>query len=359
MLNPDTLADLKARFAEVNRLMAQPEVATDPKQLAELGRELSDLRDIVTAIDVYEGLQQEQADLREMAQGDGELAEMAAMELEEVEPKLPDAEEHLRQLLIPKDPADAKDAIVEIRAGTGGDEAALFAGDLFKVYEKYAESHGWRIELMDATAGTQGGFKELIFTVRGAQAFGLLKFESGVHRVQRVPATESQGRIHTSAATVAVLPEAEDVDVEIHNNDLRIDFYRSSGPGGQSVNTTDSAVRITHIPTGVVVSIQDEKSQHKNKDKAMRVLRSRVYQMEREKAEAERAAARREMVGSGDRSAKIRTYNWPQGRVTDHRLEGDNKNHALQNILGGALDPIIEALRLEEQAERMREQAEG
>lgn len=359
MLNPNTLADLKARFAEVNRLMAQPEVATDPKQLAELGRELSDLREIVAAIDTYEGLQQEQTDLAEMAQGDGELAEMAGMELEEVEAKLPEAEETLRQLLIPKDPADAKDAIVEIRAGTGGDEAALFAGDLYRVYEKYAENHGWRIELMDATAGTQGGYKELILTVRGTQAFGLLKFESGVHRVQRVPATESQGRIHTSAATVAVLPEAEDVDIEIHNNDLRIDVYRSSGPGGQSVNTTDSAVRITHIPTGLVVSIQDEKSQHKNKDKALRVLRSRLYQMEREKAEAERAAARKEMVGSGDRSAKIRTYNWPQGRVTDHRLEGGNKNHALQNILGGNLDPIVEALRLEEQAERMREQAEG
>ncbi|MEM1041254.1 MAG: peptide chain release factor 1 [Bacteroidota bacterium] len=350
----ETLRDIKARHAEVERLMATPEVATDPTQLADLGREHSELTDLKAKIERVEALQQEADDLRELAGGDDpELAEMAALELEGIEAKLPKAEEALRLALIPKDPADAKDAILEIRAGTGGDEASLFTGDLLRLYTRFAEQRGWKIEMMDATEGAQGGFKEITLSVKGPEVFGTMKYESGVHRVQRVPATESQGRIHTSAATVAVLPEAEEVDVEIHANDLEIDVYRSSGPGGQSVNTTDSAVRITHKPTGLVVTCQDEKSQHKNKDKALRVLRSRLYQAKLDAINAERSEQRRALVGSGDRSEKIRTYNYPQSRVTDHRLTGDDKNHALQDVLNGDLDAIIAALRMAENAERL------
>lgn len=355
MLNLEPLQEIKRRYAEVNRLMAQPDVASDPERMAELGRESAELKEVVEAIGRYESLLQEREDLRELArqEDEPELAEMARSELESLEKKLPRVEEELKQKLIPKDPEDAKDAIIEIRAGTGGDEAALFAGDLFRLYTRFAESRGWRLEVIDSSPGAQGGFKEVIFGLKGRDAYGTMKYESGVHRVQRVPATESQGRVHTSAATVAVLPEAEEVDVEIHAHELKIDVYRSSGPGGQSVNTTDSAVRITHEPTGLVVTCQDEKSQHKNKDKALRVLRSRLYEMELEKKNAERADARRLMVGSGDRSAKIRTYNFPQGRVTDHRLSGDDKNYALQNVIGGDLAPIIGALRTAENAQRM------
>lgn len=354
MIDPTVLDEIIARHKEVYDLLMQPEVASDPKQLETLGRELSDLKETVDVIDSYRGMLNEQDDLKELIEmEEGEMAEMAQAELEELEVKIPKVEAQLEQLLIPKDPTDARDAIVEIRAGTGGDEAALFAGDLFTVYQRFADDQKWKVELMDISHGTAGGYKEVVFAVKGKDAFGQMKYESGVHRVQRVPATESQGRIHTSAATVAVLPEAEEVDVQIHPNDLEIDVYRSSGPGGQSVNTTDSAVRITHKPTGLVVTCQDEKSQHKNKDKALRVLRARLYQMEQDRLHAERADARKAMVGSGDRSAKIRTYNWPQGRVTDHRLDGDDKNHALQNVLGGGLEPIITALRLADNAERM------
>ncbi len=354
MIDPAVLEEIVARFKEVGSLLSQPEVASDPKQLEELGREYSDLKETVSVVTTYQDLLVESEELKEMAEKEvGEMAELAQAELEEVEVRIPKLELQLEQLLIPKDPEDARDAIVEIRAGTGGDEAALFAGDLYTIYERFAAEKGLKIEVMDTSLGTAGGFKEIIFAAKGKGAFGLLKYESGVHRVQRVPSTESQGRIHTSAATVAVLPEAQDVDVEIHANDLIIDVYRSSGPGGQSVNTTDSAVRITHKPTGLVVTCQDEKSQHKNKDKALRVLRSRLYQLERDRLHNERADARREMVGSGDRSAKIRTYNWPQGRVTDHRLEGEDKNHALQNVLSGSLEPILTALRLADNAERM------
>ncbi|MFQ5572460.1 MAG: peptide chain release factor 1, partial [Rhodothermales bacterium] len=274
-------------------------------------------------------------------------------ELEELEERLPTVEEELRMKLIPKDPQDAKDAIVEIRAGTGGDEAALFAGDLFRLYDRFAERMGWRFEVLDSSPGTVGGFKEVIFSVHGHDVFGRLKYENGVHRVQRVPETESSGRLHTSAASVAVLPEAEEVDVAVNPNDLKVDVYRSSGPGGQSVNTTDSAVRITHIPTGLVVTCQDEKSQHKNKDKAMRVLRSRLYEVEMAKHHAERDEVRRSAVGSGDRSQKIRTYNFPQDRVTDHRLQGDNKNHPLHKVVDGDLEALIRALRTAENAERL------
>ena len=355
MINLDALADIKNRFEEITRLMAQPEVATDPQQMKELGREHTSLKEVVKSIERYERMIAERDDLREMveAEEDGELADMARSELEELEAKLPKVEDNLRMELIPKDPEDTKDAIIEIRAGTGGDEAALFVGDLYRMYQKYAEGHGWRVEVIEASQGTQGGFKEIIASVQGPEAFGTMKFESGVHRVQRVPATESSGRLHTSAATVAVLPEAEDVDVDIKQNELKIDVFRSSGPGGQSVNTTDSAVRITHIPTGLVVTCQDEKSQHKNKDKAMRVLRSRLYEIEIERRQSERSEARRSMVGSGDRSAKIRTYNFPQDRVTDHRLEGDEKNHPLHKVIEGELDDIIGALRTAENVEKL------
>ncbi|TDI72807.1 MAG: peptide chain release factor 1 [Bacteroidetes bacterium] len=355
MIDSDVLAGIKSRFQEINQEMSKPEIAVDPKAMATLGREYASMKGVVEAIDVYQGMLAERDDLKELVaeKSDPEMVEMATMELDEINEKIPGLEEDLRLQLIPKNPEDARDAIVEIRAGTGGDEAALFAGDLYRIYSRFAELHGWKTELINGSEGTMGGYKEIIFGVHGTDAFGLMKYESGVHRVQRVPSTESSGRIHTSAASVAVLPEAEEVDVEIGPNDLKIDVFRSSGPGGQSVNTTDSAVRITHIPSGLVVTCQDEKSQHKNRDKAMRVLRSRLYEQELAKIESERSEARRSMVSTGDRSAKIRTYNWPQGRVTDHRLEGDDKNHALERILDGHLDEVINALRAAENAERL------
>ena len=360
MINPDALDALLARYQEVLTAMSQPDVASDPSQLASLGREMSGLEPAVKAARLWRELDEEVKGLREMVEAEeGEMAELAAMELGEVEERLAAAEKELEEELVPKDPEDARDAIVEIRSGTGGDEAALFAGDLFDMYQKVAADKGWKVEVMDTSEGTAGGFRDITFALKGKDVFGRMKYESGVHRVQRVPATESQGRIHTSAATVAVLPEAEEVDVEIRAQDVRIDVYRSSGPGGQSVNTTDSAVRLTHEPTGLVVSIQDEKSQIKNKEKAFRVLRSRLYQLELDRVHNERAAARKEMVGSGDRSGKIRTYNWPQGRVTDHRLEGDDKNHALQNVLDGDLDAIVRALALADREARMEEAANG
>jgi len=355
MIQTETLDSIRSRFAEITQLMSDPAVATDPKQMASLGREHTTLKEVVVQIDAYQGMIKEIGDLKELLEieSDADMVEMAQTELGDLEERLPSVEEELRFMLIPKDPEDAKDAIIEIRAGTGGDEAALFAGDLYRLYSRVAEKRGWKVDVMDSSSGTQGGFKEIVFSLSGPDAFGTMKYESGVHRVQRVPATESSGRIHTSAATVAVLPEAEEVDVDIHPNDLKIDVYRSSGPGGQSVNTTDSAVRITHIPTGVVVTCQDEKSQHKNKDKALRVLRSRLYEAELAKIQSERSEARRSQVSTGDRSAKIRTYNWPQGRVTDHRLEGDDKNHALERVLGGDLDEIIKALRTADNADRL------
>lgn len=355
MIKLETLQEIKDRFAEVNREMSRPEVATDPVKMRDLGRERGRLEELVGVIETYESALEERDGLKEMVgdESDPEIREMARNELAALEEKLPRIEEDLRMALIPRDPEDARDAILEIRAGTGGDEASLFAGDLFRLYSRYAEQRSWRVEVLDASEGTQGGFKEIVASVQGPDAYGTLKYESGVHRVQRVPATESSGRIHTSAATVAVLPEAEEVDVAINANELKIDVYRSSGPGGQSVNTTDSAVRITHIPTGLVVTCQDEKSQHKNKDKALRVLRSRLYEMEMERQQSERSEARRSMVGSGDRSAKIRTYNFPQDRLTDHRLEGDDKNYPLHSVIDGDLDVVIKALRMAENAERL------
>lgn len=355
MLNLETLHEIQRRYDEVTTEMTRPDVATDPQRMAVLGREHTTLSSVVRAIERYERMREELEQLASLVreEDDPDLIKMARGELEELENALPQVEEDLRMLLLPRDPEDSKDAIVEIRAGTGGDEAALFAGNLYRMYERFAEARGWKVEVMDSSGGAVGGFKEIIFGVHGPDAYGTLKYENGVHRVQRVPETESSGRIHTSAASVAVLPEAEEVDVAIHPNDLKIDVYRSSGPGGQSVNTTDSAVRITHLPTGLVVTCQDEKSQHKNKDKALRVLRSRLYERELEAHRAERDEARRSAVGTGDRSAKIRTYNFPQDRVTDHRLEGDDKNYPLRTVIDGGLDGVLRALRMADNAERL------
>ncbi len=347
MIRPDALQEIKDRFAEIDRLMAREDVATDPQRLRELGRERTTLEGVVQTIAAYERATSERDDLRALLAEEsvGELADMARAELETVEAALPAIEAELRLQMVPKAPEDARDAILEIRAGTGGDEAGLFAGDLYRMYQKFAEGQGWKVEIMHVSPGAKGGLREIVLSIRGEEAFGFMKFESGVHRVQRVPVTESSGRLHTSAATVAVLPEAEEIDVRLDPNEIKVDVYRSSGPGGQSVNTTDSAVRLTHIPTGLVVTCQDEKSQHKNKDKALRVLRSRLYEQEMEKRRAERSEVRRSMVGSGDRSAKIRTYNFPQDRVTDHRLEGNDKNHPLHKVMSGALEEIITALQ--------------
>lgn len=355
MLNLEALQEIKRRFQEVTDLMSRPEVATDPHRMTELSKERSELVDVVDLINTYESALAEREELQVLVEEeqDPDFVEMAREELEGVKERLPKIERELRMALIPKDEEDENDAILEIRAGTGGDEAALFAGDLYRLYYRYAEKQGWKVELLDASEGSQGGFKEVVLSIQGKGAYGILKYESGVHRVQRVPETESSGRIHTSAASVTVLPEAEEVDVDIKQHELKIDVYRSSGPGGQSVNTTDSAVRITHIPTGLVVSCQDEKSQHKNKDKAMRVLRSRLYEQALEERRAERDEVRRSAIGSGDRSAKIRTYNFPQDRVTDHRLEGDDKNYPLGDVIDGNLDDIIRALRMAETAERL------
>jgi len=355
MIKPEVLQGITSRYRDVTAEMSRPEVAVDSERMAKLGREHASLREVVKLIEEYLRLVKERADLEELAETeeDAELRSIAEAELEQLDERLPDLESDLRYELIPRDPEDSKNVIVEIRAGTGGDEAALFAGDLFRLYRRYAEIRGWETELISSSHGSQGGFKEIVFSIHGPDAFGTMKYESGVHRVQRVPATESSGRIHTSAASVAVLPEAEEVDLQISPNELKIDVYRSSGPGGQSVNTTDSAVRITHIPSGLVVTCQDEKSQHKNRDKAMRVLRSRLYDLELERRESERSEARRSMVSTGDRSAKIRTYNWPQGRVTDHRLEGDQKNYVLDRIVDGELDELIKALRTADHAEKL------
>ena len=330
--------------------MARPDLPAE--RFVQLSKDYAEINAVAEAAKAVRLLREEEASLRAIP-ADDEMRELADMELAEIAEKLPAAERALQLMLLPKDAADERSAILEIRAGTGGDEAALFAGDLFRMYQRYAETQGWRVELMSASASDVGGFKEVIANLTGAGVFARLKFESGVHRVQRVPTTETQGRIHTSAATVAVLPEAEEVDVQIDEaRDLRIDVFRSSGPGGQSVNTTDSAVRITHLPSGLVVIQQDEKSQHKNKAKAMKVLRSRLYEAEREKLASARSADRKSMVGSGDRSERIRTYNFPQSRVTDHRI--NLTTHRLDEILAGpGLEELVGALIAEDQAERL------
>lgn len=348
------IAQIEARRDELQALMARGDLPSD--QFVQLSKDYAEIEPVAQAAGEVRRLRAELEVLKGMADdegGEAELRAMAVEEADEIRAKLPEAERTLALKLLPRDAADERSAMLEIRAGTGGDEAALFAGDLFRMYQRYAEDRGWRVELISASPADMGGYKEVVAGVTGAGVFARLKFESGVHRVQRVPVTESGGRIHTSAATVAVLPEAEEVDVQIDEaKDLRIDVYRSSGPGGQSVNTTDSAVRITHLPTGLVVIQQDEKSQHKNKAKALKVLRTRLYEMERERLASARAGARRSMVGSGDRSERIRTYNFPQGRVTDHRI--NLTIHRLSEILEGpGLDELIGALIAEDEAERL------
>ncbi len=350
----DKIRIIKQRFDEVSDLIIQPDIVTDQKRYVKINKEYKDLKTIVDKGDEYLEAYNNLEEAKEIiADGsDAEMVEMAKMQLEEAEELLPKLEEELKILMVPKDPEDAKNVIVEIRAGTGGDEASIFAGDLYRMYTKYASSKGWKTEIEDLSEGTSGGFKEIIFSVTGNDIYGKLKFESGVHRVQRVPQTETQGRVHTSAATVMVLPEAEEFDVDVKMSDVRIDYFCSSGPGGQSVNTTYSAVRLTHIPTGIVAQCQDQKSQHKNKDKAFKVLRSRIYEMELQKKLDADAAKRNSLVSSGDRSAKIRTYNYAQGRVTDHRI--GLTLYDLSNIINGDIDKIIEALELAENTEKLK-----
>lgn len=354
----DKLQLVRQRFDEVNDLIIQPDVIADQKRYIELNREYKDLKVIVDKAIQYQSLLDNlsEAELLLKDNSDAEMVEMAKMQLEEAQLALPTVEEEIKMLLIPKDPEDAKNVVVEIRAGTGGDEASIFAGDLYRMYTKYCQDKGWSTSLVDASEGTAGGFKEIIFEVNGEEIYGTLKYESGVHRVQRVPQTETQGRVHTSAATVMVLPEAEEFDVEINMNDVRVDYFCSSGPGGQSVNTTYSAVRLTHEPTGIVAQCQDQKSQHKNKDKALKVLRSRLYELELSKKLAADSEKRNELVSSGDRSAKIRTYNYPQGRVTDHRI--GLTLYDLQNIINGDIDKLVEELKLYQNTQKLKEAGE-
>ena len=349
-ISPDRIAQIEARRDELQALMATGELPSD--RFVAVSKEYAELEPVAEAAGLVRRLRAEAASLEVMTgDADDELRGMAEEELRENKAALEAANRRLALALLPRDAADERSAMLEVRAGTGGDEAALFAGDLFRMYQRYAEGQGWRVELISASDSDAGGYKEVVASVTGQGVFAKLKFESGVHRVQRVPVTEAGGRIHTSAATVAVLPEAEEVDVKIDDKDLRIDIYRSSGPGGQSVNTTDSAVRIVHIPTGLTVIQQDEKSQHKNKAKAMRVLRTRLYEAERDRLHTERAGARKSMVGSGDRSERIRTYNFPQGRVTDHRI--NLTLHRLPEILAGDMGDLVGALISEDEAERL------
>ena len=350
----ERLQYVKQRFDEISDLIIQPDVISDQKRYVQLNQEYKGLKDLMEKreelINVTGNIEEANEIIADGS--DAEMVEMAKMQLDEAKERLPQLEEEIKFMLIPKDPEDAKNVMVEIRAGTGGDEASIFAGDLFRMYTKYCETRGWRTSVVDMNEGTSGGFKEIIFEVTGEDVYGTLKFEAGVHRVQRVPQTETQGRVHTSAATVMVLPEAEEFDVQIDMNDVRVDFFCSSGPGGQSVNTTKSAVRLTHIPTGLVAQCQDQKSQHKNKDKALEVLRSRLYEQELAKKQAEDATKRSSQVSSGDRSAKIRTYNYPQGRVTDHRINKSIYN--LDAFMNGDINEMLESLIIAENAEKMK-----
>jgi peptide chain release factor 1 len=354
----DKLRIIKQRFDEVSDLIIQPDIILDQKRYIQINKEYKDLSAVMKLGDEYKTLLNNIEEAKEIiADGsDAEMTEMAKMELEEANARIQQLEEEIKFMLIPKDPEDAKNVMVEIRAGTGGDEASIFAGDLYRMYTKFCAEKGWKTEIVDVSEGTSGGFKEIIFSVEGEDVYGDLKFEAGVHRVQRVPQTETQGRVHTSAATVMVLPEAEEFDVQIDMKDVRKDLYCSSGPGGQSVNTTYSAVRLTHIPTGLVAQCQDQKSQHKNFDKALTVLRSRLYEVELAKKQEEDAKKRKSMVSSGDRSAKIRTYNYPQGRVTEHRI--GLTMYDLSNIINGDIHKIVEELKLAENTEKLKELGE-
>ena len=350
----ERLAIVKQRFDEVSDLIIQPEIIADQKRYIALNREYKDLSALMEKRKHYLKLSQRLKEAEEIISdgSDPEMSDMAKEELEEVKSKLPALEETIRLMLIPKDPEDAKNVVMELRAGTGGDEASIFAGDLYRMYTKYCERKGWKVSIVDLSEGTAGGFKEIIIEVSGTEVYGTMKFESGVHRVQRVPQTETQGRVHTSAATVMVLPEAEEFDIEIDMNEVRLDLFCSSGPGGQSVNTTYSAVRLTHIPTGIVAQCQDQKSQHRNKEKALKVLRSRLYELELSKKLEEDSAKRSAIVSSGDRSAKIRTYNYPQGRVTDHRL--GLTLYDLQNIINGDLDKLVDEIQMHYNTEKLK-----
>jgi peptide chain release factor 1 len=348
------LQAIKERYFQLQEQLGDPELVKDMSKFRKLNKDYKDMQPVVQAYETYTTVLGNIADSRQIIQNekDAELKEMAREQLDQLEVEKENLEKEIRILLLPKDPEDEKDAILEIRAGTGGDEAALFAGDLYKMYQRFCDARGWQTEIININESEQGGYKEIVLEVRGENTYGILKYESGVHRVQRVPATESQGRIHTSAATVAVLPEAEEVDVQLNMNDVKVDTFRASGAGGQHVNKTESAIRLTHIPTGIVVECQEERSQMKNKDKAIKVLRTRIYEKELQAHNAKIASARKTLVSTGDRSAKIRTYNFPQGRVTDHRINLTLYN--LPAILNGQINDLLEALQTAENAEKMQ-----